>query len=153
MYPLNNSLWYIFTAFDRTPPHWISTEKQKSLLDVTFICSMLCIIIYLSWNPEITCISIFNSQRKKTTIPNKLQYSAKINQYAHDPLFLHYKQERHTETYSSLPKGITTFPDHHLTFLLTNPSVKPSPFNAAINNTVSVVIALAYNFNVHAGFL
>lgn len=39
-------------------------KQTNNLLDVTFICSMLCIIIYLSQNPEITRISNFSSQRK-----------------------------------------------------------------------------------------
>lgn len=156
MHPWNNSLWYIFIAFDRTPPHWISTEKRtnKKSSRCYLICSMLCIIIYLSQNPEITRISNFSSQRKKTTVPDKLQYSAKINQYAHDnPLSLDSnKKVRHTETYSSLSKGITAFPDCHLTFLLTNPA-NPSACEAATDNTASAVRVLPNNCNVHAGFL
>lgn len=133
----------------------LRNEQTKNLLDVTFICGMLCIIIYLSQNPEITRISNFSSQRKKTTVPDKLQYSAKINQYAHDnPLSLDSnKKVRHTETYSSLSKGITAFPDHHLTFLLTNPSANPSACEAATDNTVSAVKALPNNCDVHSGFL
>lgn len=114
---------------------------------------MLCIITYLSWNPEITCTSIFNSQRKKNTVPDKLQYSAKINQDAHHAPSLDYKQGSRTQGNIFIPPKITTFPDHHLTFLLTNPSANPSPFNAAVDNTVSTARELACNFNVHAGFL
>lgn len=114
---------------------------------------MLCIVTYLSWNPEITCTSIFNSQRKKNpTVPDKLQYSAKINQDAYDPPSVDYKQESKTQENVFHPpiKGITTFPDHHFTFLLTNPSANPSPFNAAIDKSAR---ELTYNFNIHARFL
>lgn len=53
---------------------------------------MLCVTIYLSQNPEITCISMFKSQRKKTAVPDKLQYSVKIIRYVYDPLSLDHKQ-------------------------------------------------------------
>jgi len=95
---------------DAFSPHLIellpagsALRNQKSLLDVTFVCSMLCTTTYLSWNLKITCISIFNSQRKKTTAPHKLQYSAKINQDANDPLSLDYKQESKTPRNIFLP--------------------------------------------------
>lgn len=155
MYPWNNSLWYIFTAFDRTPPHWISTEKQTNKQSSRCYLYMQHALHYhLSVTEPRNHPHLKFQLPKKTTVPDKLQYSAKINQYAHDnPLSLDSnKKVRHTETYSSLSKGITAFPDHHLTFLLTNPSANPSACEAATDNTVSAVRAFPNNCNVHAGF-